>query len=56
MNQEIRPTNYGMFTVHFDILSPCARWLAQDIDEVFVIRVSFILNLSLPYDFPFIAS
>ncbi len=32
--------------VHFDIVSPCAQWLAQDIDEVFVNRVSFILDLS----------
>ena len=28
--------------VHFDIVSPRAQWLAQDIDEVFVNRVSFI--------------
>ena len=41
--------------VHFDIVSPCAQWLAQDIDEVFVNRVSFILDLCLPYDFPFIS-
>ena len=41
--------------VHFDIVSPCAQWLAQDIDEVFVNRVSFILDLSWPYDFPFIS-